>query len=204
MQAQKKLERRRKAKKLALQQAAEGGTGQLEQTLEEEQEEDEFDATDLTVQAVDRLKDEEADEALKGTNRRMSVFLDSAEPELLHSGSKADNPYVRLAKLCHRFEQGRFFQTFIMCVILLASVLVGVNTYETNADGEQQLSDGVISALGTIDTTILGIFIFEIALKILAKELRPWGFWTDKGMRGWFASPPLAKPPLHTPLHTAS
>ena len=48
--------------------------------------------------------------------------------------------WIWFARKCRRFEEGYFFSSFIMGVILTASVLVGVNTYETDADGEPLLA----------------------------------------------------------------
>lgn len=68
----------------------------------------------------------------------------------------------------------RAFRAAIILVILLAGVLAGV---ETNA----AFSAEYRTLLRLLDLTVLGIFIAEIALKILAKGRRPLDYFHD----GW-------------------
>ena len=64
------------------------------------------------------------------------------------------------------------FQNFITAVILLAGVIVGVQTYPS-----------VVASIGHIldfiDYTILGIFIVEIVVKMGAEGKRPWRYFLD-------------------------
>lgn len=65
-----------------------------------------------------------------------------------------------------------WFQGFIIAVILLAAVLVGLETYP-----------GVMAEYGHIllalDKVVLGIFIVEILIKMGAEGRRPWRFFRD-------------------------
>lgn len=64
------------------------------------------------------------------------------------------------------------FQNFITFVIVLAGVLIGVETYPDIVHHYHGL-------LHTLDKIILGIFIFEIAVKMGAEGSRPWRFFND-------------------------
>ena len=85
--------------------------------------------------------------------------------------------YLWIAWRCRKIEQSNFFVAFIMTVILLASVLVGVNTYETDSRGQQLLGNSVIRTLAGIETAILVIFWFELVLKAVGCGLQPWRFF---------------------------
>lgn len=64
------------------------------------------------------------------------------------------------------------FNTFIIAVIILAGVLVGMETYP-----------GIVAKYGpilyTIDAIILGIFVVEVFLKMGAEGRRPWRYFKD-------------------------
>lgn len=64
------------------------------------------------------------------------------------------------------------FQNFVTVVILLAGVLVGVETYPeaVEAGGE---------GLHVLDAIILWIFVAEIVVKMVAAWPKPWRFFTD-------------------------
>ncbi len=68
----------------------------------------------------------------------------------------------------------RWFQNFILVMILFAGALVGLETIKT-----------VVHEYGTLlklfDQIVLLIFTVEIALKILAEGYKPWRFFKD----GW-------------------
>ena len=91
--------------------------------------------------------------------------------------------YMHLAWWCRRIEGSNAFVVFIMVIIVLASVLVGVNMYETDSFGNQLLSRTAMGVLGSIETIILIIFWFEIALKFIGTGIKPWVFFTV----GWYA-----------------
>ncbi len=66
--------------------------------------------------------------------------------------------------------QSQGFNLFIIAVILVASVLVGLQTYpsmETNV------------TVNMIDTIVLGIFCFEVIIKMIAEGLKPWRYFTN-------------------------
>ncbi|HRI61313.1 MAG TPA: ion transporter, partial [Saprospiraceae bacterium] len=66
----------------------------------------------------------------------------------------------------------RWFNLFILSVILAAGVLVGVETYH---QGDAPLR----STLEGLDLLILLIFTAEFAIKILAEGARPWNYFRD-------------------------
>ena len=87
--------------------------------------------------------------------------------------------WEKFAYGCERVSESGPFQTFITVVILIASVLVGMQTYDM--DGWPTFVD----ALGILDWIILSIFIFEICLKAGAKLPQPWDYFTDRHMWHW-------------------
>ena len=85
--------------------------------------------------------------------------------------------YMRLAWRARRIEQHNAFVAVIMSVIMLASILVGVNTYEHDSDGKPLLSPRTVAGLEVLDTIILAIFWTELALKAVGCGLQPWRFF---------------------------
>ncbi len=73
-----------------------------------------------------------------------------------------------------RIVESKVFRAAIIVVILLAAVLVGVETNTAFAAEHRAL-------LYALDMTVLGIFITEIALKIAAQGRRPFAYFRD----GW-------------------
>ena len=73
-----------------------------------------------------------------------------------------------------RIHTSRWFQNAIVGVILLAAVAIGLDTYPS-------ISSEYGGILSFLDTVILGIFVVEILIKMLAEGKRPWRFFLD----GW-------------------
>jgi voltage-gated sodium channel len=77
-----------------------------------------------------------------------------------------------MSEALQRLVHSDRFQHFITTVILLAAVLVGVETYP-----------GLVAKYGSLlhvlDWVIVGIFSLEIALKVGAEGSRPWRFFRD-------------------------
>ncbi len=70
-----------------------------------------------------------------------------------------------------RIVNSSFFQNFMLLVIILASILVGLETYDT----------GFSTYINFLDRIIMLIFLFEIILKIMAEGKKPWQYFKD----GW-------------------
>lgn len=68
--------------------------------------------------------------------------------------------------------RSRWFNNFIMGVILLAGVIVGIQTY-----GEQVAEWKTL--LYRIDKVILGIFVLEVFIRMMAEDRRPWRYFSD-------------------------
>jgi voltage-gated sodium channel len=64
------------------------------------------------------------------------------------------------------------FQGFVTAVIVLAGVVVGMETYPT-------IQNSIGPALHLINQIILGIFILEVMIKIGAEGSRPWRYFQD-------------------------
>jgi voltage-gated sodium channel len=78
-----------------------------------------------------------------------------------------------MATRCRRVADSGVFQGFILAVIVLNAITLGIQTYD--------ISDGLQSALSTLDEVFLGIFVVEIAIRITAFGGRPQDFFRD----GW-------------------
>ncbi|CAK9092502.1 Sodium channel protein type 11 subunit alpha (Peripheral nerve sodium channel 5) (PN5) (Sensory neuron sodium channel 2) (Sodium channel protein type XI subunit alpha) (Voltage-gated sodium channel subunit alpha Nav1.9) (hNaN) [Durusdinium trenchii] len=77
----------------------------------------------------------------------------------------------RFGKVCeasHRLAQNQNFNLFIIGVILVAGVLVGLQTYEELENNE---------TIAVVDTLVLMIFCFEVLLKILGEGPKPWRYF---------------------------
>jgi voltage-gated sodium channel len=79
---------------------------------------------------------------------------------------------IAMVKLAKRITEAKWFQLFIVLVILAAGVVVGMETYHGFHARHK-------SALHFADQLILWIFTVEIVLKMIAKLPKPWHFFKD-------------------------
>lgn len=79
-----------------------------------------------------------------------------------------------MVKLSKQISESKWFQNFVTIAILIAGVLVGIATY-------QEFSEKHEAILELLNKIILGIFIIEIIVKIIAEGKKPWLYFTD----GW-------------------
>lgn len=75
---------------------------------------------------------------------------------------------------CKKVRDARWFKKLILLTILLASLLVGLQTYD-------KLLQNYFSFFEFTDALILAIFFAEIIIKVLAEGNRPFNYFTD----GW-------------------
>eukprot|EP00939_MAST-03C_sp_MAST-3C-sp1_P000598 g598.t1 len=80
--------------------------------------------------------------------------------------------YLLFSVEIERVTLSNWFSLFIIGVILVAGVLVGIQTYPFAED------EGSAQVLGAIDNVILTIFIIEVLLKMLAEGFEPWRYFT--------------------------
>ena len=76
--------------------------------------------------------------------------------------------------LVRTIGQSKFFQNFILFLIILAAVIVGIET-------DRDIDPGSLYVLHILDDSILYLFTFEAALKILAEGKKPWRYFQS----GW-------------------
>ena len=77
-----------------------------------------------------------------------------------------------MVKICKGIADSQWFTNFILGVIVLAGVVVGMQTYkEFEAENHALLS--------TLDTVILWIFVLEAVIKIISKGKRPLDYFKD-------------------------
>jgi voltage-gated sodium channel len=77
-----------------------------------------------------------------------------------------------MTDFCKKVADSKGFQNFVTVAILLAGLLVGMATY---ADFYQRNA----SLLDFLNNVVLGIFIIEIAVKMLAEGTKPWNYFKD-------------------------
>ena len=68
--------------------------------------------------------------------------------------------------LCSNIADHKYFQRFILLTILLAGVVVGIQTYKEFAHNHKDV-------LGLLDAFILGVFTIEVVIKIVAEGKKP-------------------------------
>jgi voltage-gated sodium channel len=79
---------------------------------------------------------------------------------------------VRMVEKLKQLAEMPLFKNFITGAILLAGILVGLETYP-------HIVEQYHSLLHLADTIILGIFVLEIAVKMGAEGNKPWRYFTD-------------------------
>ena len=77
-----------------------------------------------------------------------------------------------MSKICKAIVESRFFNRFILIIILLAGVIVGLQTYPS-------LEDQYGNILQWLDWTVLSIFILEVIIKMAAHGRQPWNYFRD-------------------------
>jgi voltage-gated sodium channel len=77
------------------------------------------------------------------------------------------------ASYFRRISESRWFNHFILAVILFAGILVGVETYQA------QMSVEVQGQLERLDLLILLIFTLEFGIKLAAEGQKPWRYFKD-------------------------
>ncbi|MEM6821906.1 MAG: ion transporter [Verrucomicrobiota bacterium] len=79
-----------------------------------------------------------------------------------------------MVNLCKTIEASRWFHASIIAIIILAGIVIGLETYP-----------GVAAKYGTtlhiLDQIILWIFVVEIVIKMVSRAPQPWTYFKD----GW-------------------
>ncbi len=79
-----------------------------------------------------------------------------------------------MVELCKRITNSKFFGRLILALIVLSGILVGLETYPGFSDGTQ-----AGQTLQALQNGILGAFVIEIAMKIVACGRRPWLYFKE-------------------------
>ncbi len=77
-----------------------------------------------------------------------------------------------MVELCKRVSESAWFQNFIIGVIVLAGVVVGIQTYPAIEEAHHR-------PLHLLDQLILWTFVVEVVIKMAAKGSRPWRYFLD-------------------------
>lgn len=78
--------------------------------------------------------------------------------------------YLQLANFTSKIVENPKFSSFVTLVIVMAGILVGLQT-------SPEVEDAVGGFLAGLDSAILAVFTTEVILKIIAEGLEPWGFF---------------------------
>ncbi|MFT4969633.1 MAG: voltage-gated sodium channel [Chitinophagales bacterium] len=76
-----------------------------------------------------------------------------------------------------KIAEANWFQAFIIFIILLAGVVVGIQTYDISG----YLKESWKPTLDALDLIILFIFTIEVVVKMFAEGTKPWKYFND----GW-------------------
>jgi voltage-gated sodium channel len=79
-----------------------------------------------------------------------------------------------MSEICRKIEKSRYFHHVIVLIIILAGILIGIDTYPS-------ISEGYSSLLSILNKFVLIIFSLEIVIRITAYGNKPWRFFKD----GW-------------------
>lgn len=85
-------------------------------------------------------------------------------------GNTLKGQYIRLANFTSKIVDSHRFSLFVTMVIVLAGILVGLQT-------SQEVEDAIGGFLTGLDSAILAVFTTEVILKIIAEGLEPWMFF---------------------------
>ena len=77
-----------------------------------------------------------------------------------------------MVEICRKVSRANWFSNFILLIIVLAAVVVGMQTYKAF-----ELKHRVI--LDALDFIVLGIFILEAVIKIVAEGKKPLNYFKD-------------------------
>ena len=77
-----------------------------------------------------------------------------------------------MVQLCRKVAESAWFQNFIIGVIVLAGVVVGIQTYPSMVEAHGH-------ELHLLDQIILWTFVLEIVIKMAAEGNRPWRYFLD-------------------------
>lgn len=77
-----------------------------------------------------------------------------------------------MTSICANIANHKNFQRFILLTILLAGVVVGIQTYKNFADRHSGILD-------FLDTFILGVFTIEVIIKIIAEGKKPLNYFKN-------------------------
>jgi voltage-gated sodium channel len=84
------------------------------------------------------------------------------------------NSSENMTHFARKLAESQMFHGFIVTVILAAGLLAGIET-------DKSVVENMVGLFQVLDFTVIGIFVLEIALKIIAPGRRPFDFFRD----GW-------------------
>jgi Ca2+-binding EF-hand superfamily protein len=134
-----------------------------------------------------RLNQEERDKLRmqRALVRAMGALDAAAETEVFEAEARERNAegiygfwkyYIKLGYKCQWLAELPMFNHTIIAAICIAGINVGV---QLDAHWEEDSDE--MKFLMLLDDIILGIFIFEIFVKIVAEKMQPWAYFFD----GW-------------------
>jgi hypothetical protein len=105
-----------------------------------------------------------------------SMKLDSTDPESAEFLGCCQQRWLhRLAVQARKTRDHVYFQTTIIAFIVVAGILVGLQTY----DLEPRFGSAFLSALAIVDQFVLAVFAIEVIIKVVAQGRHPSRFVYD-------------------------
>ena len=104
------------------------------------------------------------------------ALMDKSYKELIkmEPGSCKTKYHTRMLQLRKKVTEQAWFNNTITFIILIAAVIVGIQSYEN-----QGLSQEVLDVLSIIDWAIVVVFLLEAVLKLVAEGVFPWRYFWD-------------------------
>lgn len=146
-----------------------------------EEEDDDYNEDDDNPDGIQRRKKTSGEGDNEGDNEGDGMPEDQYyNPKYYPDASIYLRMYLHLASSCNVLVSQDWFNYLILIVIIVAGLLVGVETYASVA------TNPIVVAL---DEVVLVVFIFEMLAKMCAEGLLPYRYFTNTEWRwNWFDS----------------
>eukprot|EP00873_Tetraselmis_striata_P012326 jgi/Tetstr1/432590/TSEL_021960.t1 len=131
------------------------------------------------AQNVDPDKEAQVVQYMRRGLKRTDSFSTYARKQgLKQSSSRAFRAWTYVSYRCNLIARSSLFTNFITAVIILASALVGVQTYPSMEYIPGRETNSAASKVWNVmDQVVLAIFTLEVVLKVLAEGNAPWHYF---------------------------
>eukprot|EP00499_Haloplacidia_sp_CaronLabIsolate_P001216 CAMPEP_0196799402 /NCGR_PEP_ID=MMETSP1104-20130614/39624_1 /TAXON_ID=33652 /ORGANISM="Cafeteria sp., Strain Caron Lab Isolate" /LENGTH=585 /DNA_ID=CAMNT_0042169811 /DNA_START=101 /DNA_END=1854 /DNA_ORIENTATION=+ len=106
--------------------------------------------------------------------RRRAVAKPRVKEQLDDNELGWNDLHTRFSVVFRRTRDNAWFQAAILAAVLVAAVIVGVNTYDLSGD------EHLATTLAVLDEVVIGTFLMEVFVKLFAEGRRPWEYFRDR------------------------